>query len=500
MRYTKDAIKYAIETLNITPKALLTLIESSKDYDGTDYSRWLAAQVIKIAEKDEVGYTLLMAKWFNIIQSLSEEYSDENIKPEWLDYIKKCLGDGLVCGIGLEHPEELGVLDLSDVDWYKGLDILWNPLFIENELPHEVSSALLGGEKVTIFVKFNSKSNFGKSNELSHSAKNEGLVCKSAGALLFYRLCTMVQALEDKASNLKFVFMTNTDFLYFMENEDIIKYFLQYFNYSGCVVSSKELYQGSYTSEDYAICSCVPRTFDKESQDGFVLPRGVILSGKVSPSTSKNRYSAGSLENDLKEIIGKPEEVQAIDKDFKVVGSVMTIKALGYACKSPIDKHFALYTLPLFGAEIKPITMSNLALFIAYYGVTKSLESLGMSSNIPSLITGHSEFQTLMYNSLPIMLFDYDNHMSNIYGVAKNQLSWDGDIVKGLLEDGAMYLGFEAKQLIDICGSYDLDSHAGLSFNEIKEKYGNASLNSKYSDALAKCKEYIASLYRTTMG
>lgn len=211
MRYTKDAIKYAIETLNITPKALLTLIESSKDYDGTDYSRWLAAQVIKIAEKDEVGYTLLMAKWFNIIQSLSEEYSDENIKPEWLDYIKKCLGDGLVCGIGLEHPEELGVLDLSDVDWYKGLDILWNPLFIENELPHEVSSALLGGEKVTIFVKFNSKSNFGKSNELSHSAKNEGLVCKSAGALLFYRLCTMVQALEDKASNLKFVFMTNTD-------------------------------------------------------------------------------------------------------------------------------------------------------------------------------------------------------------------------------------------------------------------------------------------------
>lgn len=499
MRYTKDAIKYAIETLNITPKALLTLIESSKDYDGTDYNRWLAAQVIKIAEKDEVGYTLLMAKWFNIIQSLSEEYSDDNIKPVWLDYIKGLLGDGLVCGVGLEHPEELGVLDLSDVDWYKGLDILWNPLFIENELPKEVSKALLNGEKVTIFAKFNSKSNFGSSNELAHSAKSEGLVCKSAGSLLVYRLCTMVQALEDKLSNLKFVFMTNTDFLYSRENGDIIKYFLQYFNYEGCVVSSKELYQGSYTSEEYAICTCTPRTFDKECQDGFLLPRGIVMKEGVEYSTSKNRYSAGSIDNDLL-TVGKPESVKAIDKDYKVVGEVLTIRGIGYACKLPTEKHFALYTLPLFGSEIKPITMSNLAFFIAYYGVTKSLESLGMSSNIPSLITGHSEFLTIMYNSLPIMLFDYDNRMSNIYGVAENRLAWNSELVESFFDDGAMYLGFEAKQLIDICTSYDLDSHSGLSFNEIREKYGSASLNSRYTDALAKCKEYIASLYRTTMG
>ena len=47
MRNTKDAIKYGIETLKVLPEKMFNLIESSRDYDGDDYDRWLANEIIK---------------------------------------------------------------------------------------------------------------------------------------------------------------------------------------------------------------------------------------------------------------------------------------------------------------------------------------------------------------------------------------------------------------------------------------------------------------------
>ena len=76
MKNTIDAIKYGLETLKVSPKELNSLIESSKGYDGDDYKRWLANEIIKIAEKDDVGYSQLLAKWFNLIQSIIEEYNN----------------------------------------------------------------------------------------------------------------------------------------------------------------------------------------------------------------------------------------------------------------------------------------------------------------------------------------------------------------------------------------------------------------------------------------
>lgn len=514
MKHTKDAIRYGIETLNITPKNLLSLIESSKDYDGDDYNRWLAAQIIKIAEKDNVGYTLLMAKWFNIIQSMSEEYSDDNIKEEWVQFIKSWLGTGLVGSLGIENTEEFGSQDLSDIDWYKGLDIKWNPDFVDGSLPEEYSDALKTNKPITLLVKFDSKSSFGESSDLSVSAKSAGISCKGAGALILYRMCSIVQALEDGVENFKFVFFTNTDFLYNKENEELLKYFLSFFNYKGYVLNSKELYKGSYTSEEYAICCCTPRKFDSPIQNGFVLPSGKSENGTISFSEESKRYSAGgdivkSLE--VKVCADDLVTVPTINKNMEVVGEILMPKSLGYACALNTDRSFSLYTLPLDGSKILPIMRENLMSFIAYYGVTKSLQSLGMYSNIPDLITGHPEYLNILYNSLPIFLFDIDtkfcdiprqsgDKVKNSFGIATSKL------VDSLLDKGSVYFSFEAKELINICkGFIDFFEERGedmscKTFDQIRKEADNASLNDMYIRSLANCKEYVASLYRSTMG
>ena len=48
MNKVKDAIRYGIETLGVTPEMMFNLIESSNGYAGEDYSRWLANEIINI--------------------------------------------------------------------------------------------------------------------------------------------------------------------------------------------------------------------------------------------------------------------------------------------------------------------------------------------------------------------------------------------------------------------------------------------------------------------
>ena len=73
MKHIKDIIRYGVETLHVTPEQLFSLIESSNGYDGEDYKRWLSNQIIRLAEKEGMGYSQLLVKKFSIIQSLIEE-------------------------------------------------------------------------------------------------------------------------------------------------------------------------------------------------------------------------------------------------------------------------------------------------------------------------------------------------------------------------------------------------------------------------------------------
>lgn len=117
MRKTKSAIKYGMETLKLSSDELFKLIESSKDYVGSDYKRWLARKIIELAEKDGIGYSQLLVKKFNIINSIMEEVAEtDSIKEEFLDIFKSTL-KGELYSNGFPY---LGT-ELK-VDWGKGID------------------------------------------------------------------------------------------------------------------------------------------------------------------------------------------------------------------------------------------------------------------------------------------------------------------------------------------------------------------------------------------
>ena len=517
MKNTIDAIKYGLETLDITPKKMFSLIESSRGYDGDDYDRWLVQEIIKIADKDGVGYSKLLAKWFNIIQSIIEEYADKSLKPCFENKILEMVKNNKVYTIGIPDENNSYGIELKDIDWGSKVDLPYNYDFIET-LPEELKEDIENDKGVSIFVKFNPKGTFKKSADLVIDAKRNGVSIKSYDAMLMYRMCTIVKALDDLCSNFKFVFMTDTKFLYNPENAEVINYFLSYFNYKGFVVNSKDIYSGSFTSEEYAICECTPRGINDEEQDGFVLSKGTESDGEFVLKDKKKRYSRGydmltALLNEYP-LSMYTDNVPMIDTDFKVVGVCKGLKkAYGYMCKTSTSRNPVLTSYPLKDSKYIAITDDNMMKIISYYGVTQSMENSGMFIGIDEIMDGHPEFQNLVSNCVPVFLFDICTKFCDL-GVVKNKSGKDvrlsnkmdiisSEVVSKLIDRSTVYFSYEAKELMGICkGFLDYfeensdESMVGKTFEEIRRQCNNSDLNSAYLNALSRCKDFIGSLYR----
>ena len=511
MKNTIDALRYGMETLNVSQKELFSLIESSKGYDGEEYDRWLANEIIKIAEKDGVGYSQLLAKWFNIIQSIIEEYSDTSIKECYDKKIREMISGTKVFTVGFSQESNYGE-SLDEVDWGTGLDLPYNLDFIDN-LPDSIKDAIHNEESITVMVKFNPKSPFKKSCDLVSDAKLNTLSLKNNDSLMMYRMCTIVRALGDSYEGFNFLFITDTKFLYNEENQDIIKYFLSYFNYQGFTVNSKDLYKGSYTSEDYAIIKGVMRV-GGEVQDGIVLRRSYEKDGELLYEKSGKRYSKGS---DMLSALFKKysdlciNSVPVIDRSFNRTGN--TVKgckdALGYLCKGEYDRSAILSSYPIENTDYIPIIEDNLNEVIAYFGVTRSMDSSGMFLGITEIIDGHPEYTNLVSNCVPIFFFDVNSKFCSLPKISSktgkvtefpNRLDIPNPspIVSKLLDKSSVYFSYEAKELMNICkGVLEktgyLDSKP---FDDLRREYDDGETNRAYLNALSRCKEYIISLYR----
>lgn len=515
MKNTMDAIKYGLETLDVTSKELFSLIESSNGYDGDDYKRWLANEIIKIAEKDDVGYSQLLAKWFNIIQNIVDEYSDDSLKESYKNKILSMIQNNFVYTIGISDNNTFGS-SVDDIDWGSGVDLPYNYNFIET-LPDEMQSAIENDEGITFFVKFNNKSQFKKNADLVIDARQNGVSIKNFDAMLMYRMCTIVRALDDSCDNFKFVFIADTKFLYDKENEEIIKYFLSFFKYEGFVVSSKDLYEGSFTSEEYAICECTIRYMSDEKPNGFTLMRGIDKNGEIVLQGKAKRYSEGSdmlsvLYN--KYSIEYNDNVPMIDRDFNVVKIGKGLKgAYGYMCKGNTDRSVILTSYPIVDTKYIAITEDNLYDITAYYGVTQSMDNAGMFSGIKEIISGHPDYMNLVSNCVPIFLFDINSKFCDM-GILTTKSGKEvrltnkfdissSDIVKQLLDKSSVYFSYEAKELMGICkGFIDYfiencgEDMTGKTFDEIRKEANNDNLNREYLNALSRCKDYVSSLYR----
>ena len=504
MKNVKEAIKYGIETLNVTPEEMFALIESSKDYDGDDYKRWLANEIIKIAEKEGVGFSQLLVKKFSIIQSLAED-ADTQIKPQWLNYLKGFLSEPT-------YSVDFSYLGkpLEDVDWFNGLDYdEVNTFFVDENLPEGVSEKLRNHEKITILSRLNTDSS-SKSSDLFKSAKSYNILCKNEGSLMLYRMCMLAKALElDK--NFKFAFFTSVDFLYDNENSDIIKFFLSYFNYDGFVVKSTELFTDTFISSTFAFVVCTPRGIEDSIQDGFVLGERYLEKGAELTKSSR-RYSRSSVIlreymlhycNEFKKTCKttiQGESNGVLQPDSSVIG---TEDAYGYLNFDVTHKCW-LTTAPDLSAKYHyPIDRSTLREVIVYYGVVKSLAEFGMSTDIHKIVTGNSNYNDLLYNCLVLFLFDVDSKFCTQKGKANSFDIESSDLVKQMLEQGEVYFSYESKELLDICKGFldylkneGIEDTTGMTFEDVRRGSENEDLDSAYLSALRNLKDYIRVLYR----
>lgn len=510
MKNTREAIRYGIETLGISPDKIFALIESSNGYTGEDYTRWLANEIIKIAEKDGIGFSQLLVKKFSIIQSLIEEYADNSIREEWAEVFESEIG-GEIYSVGIEGVGSA----LEDVDWFNGIDYDYeNSEFVRERLPEGVRDAILANTEVSFFCKLSSDAPE-KGSELWKQAKDAGISCKSEGALMLYRFCSLITAFESCTENLHFAVLTSTGFLTDKENAQIWRHFLSYFKYcTGYVIEAGELLRDSYTGGEYVFLMCEPRVLGDDVQDGILLRKARLVDGVVNYSDDTKRYTKSSVDMLTSLVKAKSQSTDMVP----MIGSDGSLKpgygvedALGYM-QYDRARNLRVSAQPIEGENNLPITRENFFDVAVYYAVSKSLERFGFSKSITEVVSGSPEYMELLYNCIPLFLFDADNracdmgvlrYNGNIMRASNGLDVLSSDFIREVLERGEVYFSFEAKELLTLCRGY-LEflntqpdySAVGKTFEDVRMESDYSELNKQYIQALTNIKDYISMLYR----
>lgn len=504
MKKTVDAIKYGLETLNITPKAMFSLIESSKGYEGSDYSRWLANEIIKIAEKEEVGYSQLLAKWFNIIQGIIEEHLNESICSEFEDRVMGMVkGQVYIHGMPEEDNKYGGTV--VDIDWGKGLDLPFNYEFIER-LPETIRKRIEDNEEDLTFLMRLGGDGKISGSPLVADAKSNGISLKSYDALLLYRIATMYRALGDNADHLYFILILNTDVLYDTDNAELIKYFLSYVKCDGTAVDSKDLFETSYTNESYALLICRSLQSFDEIQDGIVLPKQLKNGDKIGTF----RYSRGS---DMWKTMVADEDVgEEFVYSITEMGQIVSDElrgyknAIGYLCNSTHLSNPVVASCPIAGSDYVILTEENFHRCLAYYGVVTSLRGQRLSSDITDIISGNPDYMNLVGNCLPLLLFDVSNHWGNVYGeVNGEEVSYElplfEEFIHKEIEVLSVYFSYEAKELMELGKKvWQISGSWGKTFREALnaiDRDAEKNIDKEYLNAISRCQTYVCSLYNS---
>lgn len=520
MQGIRDAIRYGVETLKVSPDRLFGLIESSRDYTGEDYQRWLANQIIRVAEDRGVGYSQLLVKRFDITRDLIEEVEDESsIREECISFIHSLMSKSQRSIYSI-NMEELGEPIGEDFDWFSKLDYGLGISDFYDALPEAVKEDIESSEEFNLCARL-SRAKSNPKCDLFLDAKSRGIQCKTEGALILYRACMLADSLTMRGINVSITFVADDSFLSAEENKELIDYFLECFTYNGVVLNNSDFLVNAFVGGRKAICVCTSRVSEngsiQELQDGFVLPVG-HLDGETFVQEATQRFSSSSklMLNFLRDTYPCAGSQVPIEKEGKVstLGEGVS-EALGYLCFSKIGTKMELSTVPQQGMVCVPILEENLFHIIAYYGIVKSMEQFGLSRDIPMLIDGHNKFEELVYNCLPLFLFDVDSNFKT-FGVLRinggmypciNKFAINRPEVIQLIEKAEVFFSFEAKELYTLCSGFithlmeeDSEENSHLkqcSFKELRQKYYDDDLTAMYMQSLTHLKDQICSLYRS---
>lgn len=502
MKKTKSAVKYGIETLKLSPDELFKLIESSQGYDGEDYSRWLAGKIIEIAEEDGVQFSQLLVKKFNIINDILEEVTEnQEISEEFLSILRSILHSNLY------SVEVDNIGKTLDIDWYNGLDLdKENSFFVMEKLPEDLKENILENKKTSILFRLSLDSS-DKKSDLYLDAKGQGLILSSKGSMILYRLCSIASIYN--ISNFKIGLLVPVKFLYDEENKDILDYMLSYFKISeGYSIKSIEMSLNSLNAGDIAFITLETRKKDESIQDGVVLSSIVLNDEELSgfSEIGVKRYSKSNISM-LDKII-KESPILSDDIMQQRLGKTSSIgKGLkdAYGYLNIDGSVISLSSLPEEGKTNVAITEKNMLDIIPFYGVTVSREiDWGYSYDIPCFLDGKVGYDELLYNCIPLFLFDYNVGFKNI-GDYNNKLNvLKSDVIKNLLDVGIPYFSFEAKELFNTCIDFIefTAKNTGIvdkSFHELRIMSDNSDFNNFYENKLLNLKEYINNLSKGFM-
>lgn len=451
MKQTKEAIRYCLETLDISPNELFKLFDVAQYSSEEAYDIWLAKEVLKIAESEDVGLSKLMIKKFIILQELKENYlKEKELSVEALNFIVDGLRNSRVISYEINNIEEDNRSD-EEVNWFEGIDYgIENDFFMQNNewLREKINDSFsmcldlssLSLERVDKTYK-----------ELASVAKEKGVECHNMASLLLFRLCLMEELYF--ISNAGVSVVLPVDFLSKPENRSILQFILDYFKVEGWICSSKDLYGSVFNIGDYAILMLSEKTESQQDISLRMLDGWKEVGEKIQCSLSK-----GYLKDKL--------ESKKVDKDA------------------------------LFGVNLctNPVTLSNkkggafvgigehgLRDAVIYYVLFNAMQGM---ERIRKPVEYKFLGDELFYNCLPLFIV---GNCNDVNWFLKNKKLFDTKLWKILeneIETGRRYVGFEAKSLVD----YILD------FKDSDEK--EFKKDNMFNMAVANLENYCVQLYR----
>lgn len=506
MQKVRDAVRYGIETLSISPERMFSLLETSKDYDGDDYPRWLASQIIKTVEAHGVGYSQLLIKRFDIIRDLIEEVEDESSMKESCISMISSMSKSSVTWFSV-NMEELGTV-IEDVDWFSKIDYSIGVLDFFDTLPEDVKDCVMEEKEFNLNLKLSTKK-ANKKSDVYLDAKNRNITCKTEGALMLHRLCLLSDALSSLGISMNIMFISDVKFICDKENDEILRSFLEYFTYEGRVVNNRDFLVNSFVGGKKVICYCTSRSIVNGEisciQDGFVLPYGDVSdSGHFHERITKRYSSSSELMKDYILNMYKPsdlEEVPSVNWSSSNKEKCLGLKkAFGYLC---FDRHddCELTLFPQTDKKCVPITNQNFRDVVVYYGVSSSLGYYGVSRLFTTIPNGHDKYEELFSNCLPLFLYDVGNKVKENKDLPeiRNKFNPDASSFKNVVEKSEVFFSFEAKRLYDLCYGYLSqlgDKCDGKSFEEVRKENQNDDFNSSYLEALVHLKDFVWSLFK----
>ena len=510
MKKYVNAIKYALETLNISADTLFNLIETSKGYNDSSYDRWLSGKIIEMAEAEGVGFSQLLVKKFNILSELSEGRNVE-IEQNYLDYLDfeiKRLNDinddasngsevsseSKIYTYGLKSPSQ-NWGSLEEVDFFNQIDYGTENLFFIDSLPDELKTSILSGKSPFI-------------SDLSLDCKNRCINIKYDSSLCLYRMCLLYDTFY--WNNNGFIFVCPSSYLY-SEYSDIFRELMQRYKITGFSTMEINRCLGEFI---VGICEPLSDNSIITNRDYIVLQPSILDDRfNIKPVSEGLIYTRSSISmlQYIKENTSCEDKVYGEDEEAESIVNVAqgNKKALGYMVEG-VRGELILHRNPVAKHRYLPIMLSNLEQIIAYYGLIKSNRANGVFTDIKIFITGHKDFIKLVANCLPIFLFDTSNKIKGfrftitnkegekVDKVMKNRLVFDSDLVKNLFEKYEVYFAFEAKEVVNIVKEYYSEFQKitdFVDFNAVRKSVNNADMDRVYYNAMNNLKRYVSSSF-----